>query len=201
MTKDTFKKGIVIFTACIKGFKVEPDKVAVWYELLKDMPDEVFIKAIEVIAKTRTDLYPGTNIVALIREQAGQVTGAALPLETQAMLAYEKVEKAFSNIGIYKTVVFDDPVIHAVMQNLSGDKAWTEYCDLPTKELKWYRKDFEKTYINLAPLVFQGKVNPPKQLLGIHAAEEHPTEEALRPALIGDSQKILEWTGQKALTE
>ena len=57
----------------------------------------------------------------------------------------KKVEDAFIKAGIYKSLIFDDPVIHAVIDNLGG---WVHYCNLPEVEVKWWQKvlSFFKLY-------------------------------------------------------
>lgn len=166
-------------------------KVDIYFEALKDMSLDDFRAAANTVART-CKFFPKP---VEFREQV------LIGLDVQASLAYEKVEKAFRKPGIYKTVVFDDPVIHAVIQNLGGDKGWIEYNNLLEKDVKWWRKDFEKKYLQLAPLVHQGSLDPPKELPGLYAFHDNATDEARLPVIIGDRQKALEWTGQKALTE
>ncbi|MCK5606513.1 hypothetical protein KAR91_31715 [Candidatus Pacearchaeota archaeon] len=196
MKKETFTEGMAIFSTCIKDFGINTDEAKVWYKLLQDISDQLFLKSVELICQTQIDIYPGTNIVALIREQSKQITGEGGALDVQATIALDKVQKAFWYAGVYKSVVFDDPIIHAVIENLGG---WVTYCNTPDHELKWWKKDFEKKYIQYASIV--DKLNPAKELVGLHAVDSSATEEAKQPVLIGDHQKILEWTGQKALTE
>jgi SpoVK/Ycf46/Vps4 family AAA+-type ATPase len=70
----TFQKGIAILSACISDFKAtnEGEKLAVWYEMTKDLSDRVYLEAIKRICRETTNIYPGTNIVGLIRDAAEQ---------------------------------------------------------------------------------------------------------------------------------
>lgn len=160
-----------------------------YWQALKDLSFEDFNKTANSLGQT-TKFFPKP---VEFRDQV-------LPdIAAQASLAYAKLEKAFTQAGVYKTVVFDDPVIHAVVENLGG---WVSYCNLPDEELKWYRKDFEKKYQDFAPLIVQGKIMPLVQLPGLYAADTHATSEAKAPALIGDGTKILAWTKEvKALAD
>lgn len=160
-----------------------------YWESLKDLSFPDFNRAANVLART-AKFFPRP---VEFREQV-------LPdVSAQAALAYEKVERAFVQAGIYKSVVFDDPVTHAVIENLGG---WVKYNRLTDEESKWWRKDFEKRYQELAPLVVQGKIVAPLMLPGLFAGEGTATEQAKTPVLIGDSTKILAWTKEvKALKE
>jgi hypothetical protein len=113
-----------------------------------------------------------------------------------ASLAYDKVEEAFYGAGVYQTVIFDDTVIHKVIESLGG---WIAYCEQPEKDVKWWKKDFERLYKQYAPLVAAGQLEAPKQLFGQHAINNVDEKEWIdRPALIGDHEKIRELTDGKA---
>ena len=60
-----FEKGIALLLAVFPQLKVEG---AIFYEYLKDIRDRDFIRAINSIIRTVKELYPGTNIIALIIE-------------------------------------------------------------------------------------------------------------------------------------
>ena len=40
--------------------------------------------------------------------------------ETKALQAWAKVEKAVTHVGAYQSIIFDDPLIHAVLEDLGG---------------------------------------------------------------------------------
>ena len=155
MTKTTFKKGITIFTACVKDYPLDAEKAGVWFELLKDLGDEVFLKAVHTVCQTNRDIYPGTNIVALIREATQR------GMETQIVLAWDKFEKAFHKHCPQNSVVFDDLVIHQVIVALGG---WDKLGDTVKTDWKWVRKDFERLYQIYAPVI--DKLNPPEKITG-----------------------------------
>lgn len=155
----------------------------IYWQVLEDLSLEDFKRAVNSLALT-AKFFPKP---AEFREQI-------LPdMSAQAAIAYKKLEDAFSSAGVYRTVVFDDPVIHAVVENLGG---WMHYCNLPEVEVKWYRKEFEKHYANFAPLVAARRLKPPTMLFGVFAFEENATDESKTPRLIGDHQKALAWTTQ-----
>ena len=177
---------VIVAMAELFDRKMSAIQLDLYFEALKDMSLEDFRKAANTVART-CKFFPKP---VEFREQI--IVG----IDAQATLALDKVQKAFWDAGIYKSVVFDDPVIHAVIDHLGG---WIKYCETPDHELKWWKKDFEKKYIQYASMI--DALNPPKVLMGLYAEDGHATEEAQQPVLIGDRQKALEWTGQKALTE
>ncbi|RJO61069.1 MAG: hypothetical protein C4542_07215 [Dehalococcoidia bacterium] len=79
MDYETFSKGIAILSACVTDFKAtaEKEKLAVWYEMTKDLSDRTYLEAIKRICRNTTNIYPGTNIVGLIHEAAEQVLSNA----------------------------------------------------------------------------------------------------------------------------
>lgn len=183
MTKEIFSKGLAILMSCVKDFPLDSQKTEVWYMLLKNIPDEVYLNAIKNIAQSTKDIYPGTNIVAMIREQTQP------NIEAEAALAYAKVERAFKKAGIYSSVCFDDPVIHGVMFVMGGDKAWIDYCDLEAEEVKWWRKDFERLYPQLHAKIYSGELRPPKSFSGLWEIDPHASVESKQPMMIGEDEK------------
>lgn len=177
----------IVALAELHGKELSKPLLNMYWEALKDIPFEDFNRAANLIVRTGK-FFPKP---ADFREQVM----AGLPI--QAALAYGKVQKAFIEGGVYATVVFDDPAIHAAIDNLGG---WVKFCNLTDNELKWWRKDFEKVYQGVAPLVAAGKLEPPKALPGLYALDSHATSTAKKEVYIGNKQAALEWTGaNKAL--
>jgi hypothetical protein len=107
----------------------------------------------------------------------------------KAMQAWSKVHQAIQRIGRYQSVVFDDPIIHAVISDMDG---WIKLCDVTDKELPFKAREFEQRY---AAYLLKPPEEHPKQLTGIvdqhnsaHGHEEHIPD----AQLIGDSKKALE---------
>jgi len=175
---------VIIAMAELFDRKMSAIQLDLYFEALKDMSLEDFRKSANTVART-CKFFPKP---VEFREQI--IVG----VDAQATLALDKVQEAFWSAGVYKSVVFDDPVIHAVIDHLGG---WVKYCNTPDHELKWWKKDFEKKYSHYASVI--NSLNPPKVLFGLYAEDGHATEGVRRPMLMGDSQKVLEWTGQKAL--
>ena len=181
--KTDYQNFLKLLTALGELFdkKLSDTLYELYWEALKDLPFEDFSRAANILGRSSKFFPKPVEFRELLMPD----------ISAQAALAYRKVEEAFIKAGIYKAVIFDDPVIHAVMDNLGG---WIHYCNLPEDEVKWYRKEFEKHYANFAPLVATGKLKPPTVLHGFFALASMATDSAKTPVLIGDEQKALAWT-------
>lgn len=82
-----------------------------------------------------------------------------------AMLAWSKLEKAVKEIGPHQTVVFDDPIIHRVAQDMGG---WIQFGMITEKEWPFTQKEFENRYRG-----YRGRSaipDYPESLIGINDA-------------------------------
>jgi hypothetical protein len=61
----------------------------------------------------------------------------------RAQLAWGKVFNAMGRVGAYSDVVFDDPVIHAVIRDLGG---WPKLCRTNTDDLGYVQHRFQEAY-------------------------------------------------------
>lgn len=60
-----------------------------------------------------------------------------------ALVAWAKVDKGIRQIGTYATVAFDDPIIHAVIQEMGG---WVAMGTKEEKDWPFIRNEFETRY-------------------------------------------------------
>ncbi len=104
--------------------------------------------------------------------------------ESRALQAWSKVERAFSQVGRYQSLAFDDALIHAVIQDMGG---WIKLCEITLKELPFCCNEFQKRYrgfLNRKPL------NTPPYLPGIverdNAKDGYTVPE---PLLLGEQPK------------
>jgi len=84
--------------------------------------------------------------------------------EDKALQAWSKVLAAMRTVGAYESIIFDDSIIHAVIQNLGG---WVKFCHTTDKNLPFLFQDFQRCY--LAYQLYQ-LPSIPKRLVGI---DEH----------------------------
>lgn len=99
-------------------------------------------------------------------------------LEQRAAIAWDKLYAAIYEVGAYKSVEFDDPVISRCVQNCGG---WQAVCE---KQVTWLKKDFMQAYKTFAT----NGLSKPVRLTGIHDQKNN----RYRPVLIGNKQPKIE---------
>jgi hypothetical protein len=106
----------------------------------------------------------------------------------RAALAWGKALGAMSSIGAYSDVVFDDPAIHAVIEDMGG---WAKVCRADMKELSYLQTRFctsHKAYTG------RGTFEYPRRLNGDRSPDSEYTKKGLalpRPALVGDVDRAM----------
>jgi len=65
---------------------------------------------------------------------------------TTAKIAWNKVEYAITTAGIYRSVKFDDPLIHATITAIGG---WIKICSTLLKDWPWLVHEFQRQYKEL----------------------------------------------------
>lgn len=63
--------------------------------------------------------------------------------DARAHLAWVKFRKAMRQIGPYPSIAFDDPILHAVIRDLGG---WVACSDWKTDDLPFRERDFHRAY-------------------------------------------------------
>lgn len=107
----------------------------------------------------------------------------------RAAVAWGKTLEAMSSVGAYTDVVFDDPVIHVVVEDMGG---WPKLCRTELKELGMVQTRFTKAYTAYAGRL-DGFQYPPR--LGGAGSSAQEWERiglpAPKPKLIGNPQECL----------
>lgn len=106
----------------------------------------------------------------------------------RAAVAWGKVFQAMGSVGAYRNVAFDDPLIHAVVQDMGG---WPKLCRWPTEELSYAQTQFAKTYASLAERGVEGY---PRVLSGDCSPDSEWDRKGLKPpapVLIGDEKRCV----------
>jgi hypothetical protein len=105
--------------------------------------------------------------------------------QTQGMRAWSRVERALRSVGAYQSVVFDDPLVHAVVRDMGG---WVRLCQTPLDELPFRAREFERSYA--AYRMRRETPAYPPRLIGIAETENATSGFALpAPVLIGDPER------------
>lgn len=115
-----------------------------------------------------------------------------------ALVAWAKVDRAARQVGPYRDVVFDDPIIHRVLHDMGG---WSQLGNKSEDEWPFVGKEFQNRYRG-----FRGRSEVPEYppvLIGISGAynrqKGHFSE---APLLIGDpamAQRVRDGGTDKAL--
>ena len=101
----------------------------------------------------------------------------------RAEKAWEKVERAIRELGVYRAVAFDDPVIHCVLSQLIS---WVPLCQSTQKQLTHYAKRFQTLYTTLAKISILP--NYPPYFRGL--IEMNNSQEP-KPTTVGDEEKVI----------
>ncbi len=105
----------------------------------------------------------------------------------QAQQAWTKVMNAIRRIGGDKSLVFDDPLIHAVIYDMGG---WVRLCEMYVRDEPFKQREFESRYVSY-------RRNPlaqyPRQMTGRTYASHLMRDGANNSTLmlVGDEKKAL----------
>lgn len=150
--------------------------LSVWVEAMRPFDLEQVSKALTAHA---TDAERGQfppKVADVVRILAGTATD-------RAQLAWGKVHEAMSAVGAYQDVVFDDPAIHAVVEDLGG---WPKVCRTEVKELSYLQHRFTESYRAYAG---RGTFDYPRRLAGDRSPDSEYEKKGIplpRPAVVGD---------------
>lgn len=134
MNHDIFVQGLSLLK---EAFPNKTINAKIYFEALKDIPDDSFLSAVALIVNTTTKLYPDDNLIAIIREKINGSVG------DKAILAWTQARSAIITIGAYRSVSFEDPVINGVIREMGG---WEKFCSMLIEEEPFRQKDFMKLY-------------------------------------------------------
>ena len=178
MNKDIFTKGVSMLLSSFRHLQIKEETLDLWFQLLDDMTDNDFMASIKNICRNTAEIYPTTNIVALIREQF------KMDNESMALLAWQSVLGAIETYGSYETVSFQDKAIHSAVDLIGG---WIELCSMTTDEEQWKKKEFIQAYKAVV-----NRNNHPEKLVGrleIDNTSKGLMEYVPKPKQIGDGNQ------------
>jgi hypothetical protein len=118
----------------------------------------------------------------IVRQLGGTATD-------RAMLAWGKTLEAMQSVGAYSDVVFDDPAIHAVVEDLGG---WPKVCRGEIKDLGYLQHRFCEAH---RAYVGRGEFEYPRSLRGDRAPDDAFAKRGLpppNPAVVGDKSKAMQ---------
>lgn len=102
----------------------------------------------------------------------------------RSLIAWGKALDAMQRVGAYQSVCFDDPAIHAAIEDMGG---WPKLCRSTSDELPHVQRVFCQTYRAYSG---RGDFSYPARLVGVHEAENALAgQRTAPPTLIGSPEK------------
>lgn len=148
----------------------------VWWTACQAFEMEQVGKALTAHATDAERGIYAPKVADIVRVLSGTTTD-------RAMLAWGKVLEALSSIGAYSDVVFDDPAIHAAIEDCGG---WVKTCRSDLTELSYLQHRFcqsHKAYTGRGVFEYQ------RQLMGDRSPDHEFTKRGIalpKPAIVGD---------------
>lgn len=176
-TKREFQQ-ILTAVWAIYSKELTKDVIKIYWHSLKQYEIDDIRKAISLHVQNPDNGQFTPKPADLIRVLSGSNSSAA-------MYAWSKVEKAIRRIGVWQSVIFDDAIIHAVIEDMGG---WISLNNVTEKELPFCANEFEKRYQGYA--MRGGVEDYTRKLTG--RAEMGNTvsgHDSQSPILIGDKTK------------
>mgnify|MGYP000202117441 CR=1 FL=1 len=178
----TDRADLIALVSDVLGYyrqQVSPFTLQVWLQAMQPFEMEQVRKAMSAHATDAERGQFAPKVADIIRILQGTVTD-------RAMLAWGMVHEAMGSVGAYTDVVFDDPAIHAVIEDLGG---WPKCCRLPVDELSYLQHRFCESYRAYAG---RGEFDYPKRLPGDRSPDSEYEKRGLalpKPAVVGDRDK------------
>ena len=152
MKKEIFKKGLALLLKTFPNKEISPE---VSWAILKDLTDAEFETAVLDIISTRAEIYPNTNMIALIRTRARKQD------RLTSGEAWSMVLSEVRRVGSYGQPDFKDPLISKAVECVG----WKSICLSETIGVE--RAHFFKAYDSLDKRESEEQIRLPKMIDGI----------------------------------
>lgn len=155
--------------------------LTVWWQALSVFEMEQVSRALQRHATDPDRGQFAPKVADIVRVLQGTTTD-------RAAIAWGKVLEAMSAVGAYTDVVFDDPAIHAAVEDLGG---WPKVCRTDIEELSYLQHRFQlshRAYTDSGLFEYQ------RRLAGDRSPDYEYTSRGLplpRPALIGNRDRAI----------
>jgi hypothetical protein len=160
---------------------VSPALIALWFRELALHELEDVLGAFRGVVRQRR--YTKMPTLADVLDQLGG------NVEDRAQVAAARVLEAVRHHGAYRSVSFDDPVIHAVIVQVYG--GWVRLCEMGEDQARFFGPQFARAYVSYA----RSGAARYGHLVGIQESENRMggfIERIEPPVLIGDHARALE---------
>lgn len=153
-----------------------PFAIEVWWQACQGYDLEQVRKAITAHCMDAERGQFPPKPADLVRALSGTATD-------RAIVAWGKAFEAMAGVGAYSDVVFDDPGIHAVIEDMGG---WPKVCRTETAELSYLQHRFQEAYRAYSN---KGDFDYPRALRGDRSPDHEFTSRGIplpKPAVVGD---------------
>ena len=168
--------GLITDVLAYYGKDASDFTLSLWWQACQGFEMEQVSKALSAHAMDAERGVYAPKVADVVRVLAGTTTD-------RAALAWGKVLGAMSAVGAYSDVVFDDPAIHAAIEDMGG---WVKVCRGETAELSYLQHRFcvaHKAYVGRGTFEYQ------RRLIGDRSPDADFTRKGLplpQPAVVGD---------------
>jgi hypothetical protein len=187
----TLEQFMPAFTGMCEVWDKKPSKelTDIYFQALGHLTPEQWSKAVSAVMLSHEYGFPKpAHILSAL--------GIGKDDDAQAMLAIEKIKQAIRDHGHYQSVVFDDPIIHMLIDH--HDNGWPGLCAMTIEEHKWLWKDWIKLY----KAYMTHPVSYSKRLIGAVEGQDTgfelaPWQKAQMISYVGDKNKCLQIEGEQ----
>lgn len=166
------------------GRKLSSAILDVYWEGLKNFDFDAVSKALYLHTSNPDSGQYFPKIADIVRHIEG---GNA----DRALTAWSKVDKAVRTIGDYRSVVFDDAIIHAVIVDMGG---WVGFGNCEMENWPFKQNEFAKRYRGYLERGGAGKDYPSKLIgqVDMRNRQIGYADDGRETALLGDHKRALE---------
>lgn len=160
---------------------VTPFMLDVWWQACQGFDLEQVRKALTAHAMDPDRGQFAPKPADIVRQLGGTATDRAL-------MAWGKVMSAIQSVGAYTDVVFDDPAIHAAIEDLGG---WPKVCRGDVKDLSYLQHRFTEAHRAYSG---RGSFDYPRRLSGDRSPDSVYAKRGLpppKPAVVGDKSMAM----------
>lgn len=162
--------------------------VTLYYNALKQYDFEDVNNAINIIVRQSRFMPSISEIIDIIENKQ---TPDAL-----AEQAYNKLIRARKEVGAYASIVFDDPIIHRIIEQHGG---WPAVCAMTKDDEQFtaFKKNFIQEY---KAFMHDKNYKYPKELAGICDIYNNAAgfdNHIPPPVIFGDKNKAIEWINKQ----
>ena len=164
--------------------------ILLYYEALKQYEYKDVNKALNILVRESSFMPVVADIVKIIENRQSP--------DILAEQAYDKLIRAKREIGAYTSIIFDDPIIHRIVEQHGG---WPAVCAMSKEEEQFTA--FKKNFIQEYKAFMQDKnYSFPLKLAGIHEINNSAMafdSYIPKAVLFGDIKKITQWQKKEKL--